>query len=82
MEWIAELSPVKPHKGVEKHVKDIHLYWSAVSLSWIEWSIVSKAADKSRRTNPTATPLSIEVAMSFYNFRNDVSVERKTLYAD
>ena len=37
--------------------------------------MVSKAADKSKRTNPTAAPLSIEVAMSFCIFNNAVSVE-------
>ena len=48
----------------------------------IEWSYVSKAVDKSRRINPTAVLLSIEVAMSFCIFSNAVTVERKALNAD
>ena len=38
---------------------------------------MSKAADKSKRTNPTAAPLSIEVAMSFCILSKAISVSEK-----
>ena len=43
---------------------------------------MSKAADKSKRTNPTAVPLSNEVAMSFCILAKPFQLSEKTLYAE
>ena len=48
----------------------------------IEWSTVSKAADKSNKRSITDSLLSIAHRMSFWTLTKAVSVEWKFLYAD
>ena len=48
----------------------------------IEWSIVSKAAERSRSVRTVMSPVSRAVCMSLVTFRRAVSVLWADLYAD